>query len=32
MSFRVTLSCTRAQGEAIGEGDDALPGRGAGRR
>lgn len=27
MSFRVTLPCTRAQGEAIAEGDDAFDGR-----
>ncbi|HVM22549.1 MAG TPA: 50S ribosomal protein L11 methyltransferase [Sphingomicrobium sp.] len=25
MSFRVTIACTRAQGEAIGSGDDLLP-------
>ena len=25
MSFRVTIACTRAQGEAIGAGDESLP-------
>lgn len=26
MSFRVTIACTRSQGEAVADGDDPLPG------